>query len=238
MFNIVITPNAVNYKDLNFADPIGNLRFDNASTIIRCDNLDGFNFGCDAVNDPELHNFVLKEGFQFRNIDFETWVIVTSGFVESVVYRGRFLSMSNLAFTDFDKLCEKKKFVNCPKLNIRTSIDFIKAVDYNKGKRVTVNVVARYLLYRHELAHTETMKKAGIPTGMSDVAFEKFFNTASKVIRSMTPDHLIINKKAMAMEIYETLVTNSLNILRLIEKKRTKYSIICNISWDFWSQFS
>ena len=76
---------------------------------------------------------MLKEGFQFRNIDFETWVIVTGGFVESVVYKGIFLSMSNLAFTDFEKLCEKKKFVNCPKLNIRTSSDFIEAVDYNKG---------------------------------------------------------------------------------------------------------
>ena len=69
------------------------------------------------------------------------------------------------------------------------------------------------------------MKKAAIFSGMSDVAFEKFFNTAPKVIRSMTPDHLIVNKTAMAMEIYETLVTNSLNVLRLIEKKRTKYSM-------------
>ena len=103
------------------------MRFDNASKIIRCDNLDGFNFGCDAVNGAEFHNFVLKEGFQFRNIDFETWVIVTGGFVESVVYKGIFLSMSNF------KLCEKKKFVNCPKLNIQTSSDFIEAVDYNKG---------------------------------------------------------------------------------------------------------
>ena len=156
--------------------------------------------------------------------------------MESVVYKGIFLSMSNLAFTDFDKLCEKKKFVNCPKLNIRTSSDFIEAVDYNKGERVTVNVVARYLFYRHELAHTETMKKAGIPTGMSDVAFETFFNTASKVIRSMTPDHLIVNKKAMAMEIYETLVTNSLNVLRLIEKKGPSTRFFVNISWEKWSQ--
>ena len=41
MFNVVITPNAVYDKDLNFADLIVNMRFDNASKIIRCDNLDG-----------------------------------------------------------------------------------------------------------------------------------------------------------------------------------------------------
>ena len=33
MFNVVITPNAVYYKDLNFADLIVNMRFDNASKI-------------------------------------------------------------------------------------------------------------------------------------------------------------------------------------------------------------
>ena len=45
------------------------------------------------------------------------------------------------------------------------------------------------------------------------------FKPASKVIRSMTPDHLIVNKKAMEMEIYETLVTKFAQRLKTDREK-------------------
>ena len=158
-------------------------------------------------------------------IDFATTVFPTIGKVSKCNY-GSCLSMSEVSSAKFDKLFDRKTFVRCSKEAIINMTDFVHVVDHNKGEVVRTGVVSRYFIYRDDFAHMKAMAAAGTVAVASGIAIGRNFPTASRAIKNMSLDHLTVDHGLKMIVIQETLATNSVNVVKLMDKKRSTYSLV------------